>query len=416
MNSITDLGSSWHNGVNQAGNKSFCSYRMGVGVPGYTGFVPVQENISVPHKEASVMRAETCHANERGDGGSLKGPETTHKQDFSLTPAQFGEATAPNALWDTKCARPVGDPPFVRRPSADEGGRKFVATSSYRDYDAGLKSREYPTEMTNLGQLRPPSVAGRERCGTPNPFYTTESSDKGTQVLRALKPSTAPAQPASRPRRAAGSVNLRDAEMSTSYRTDFGLYGCDPSTKTARDPTQICQRATTAEHFAGTSKAAYHPPGYSGFIPATRRNPQASQHGALAKPRDRGNWELSTLFQYAHQMPGCAGYRPQTTINDVGPSRVVDATTTDRFMRAGACGFVPGELGLSMKTLAKTAPQRAAHGKSGAIKKHLFSHESITGALSDNGQHDAEMYYHKSRPYEGRSVAIIKQGHWAPAV
>ena len=42
----------------------------------------------------------------------------------------------------------------------------------------------------------------------------------------------------------------------------------------------------------------------------------------------------------------------------------------------------------------------------------MMSHESLTGNLSDNGRHDAEMYYRTVRPMEGRSVAIIKQGHW----
>ena len=90
-------------------------------------------------------------------------------------------------------------------------------------------------------------------------------------------------------------------------------------------------------------------------------------------------------------------------------------TTTGRFVSSGACHFVRGDLGLSMQTLAKTAPDRSTHGKKGSLKKDLFTHESIVGSLSDNGQHDAETYYHRSRPFEGRSVAIIKQGHWAQA-
>ena len=65
-----------------------------------------------------------------------------------------------------------------------------------------------------------------------------------------------------------------------------------------------------------------------------------------------------------------------------------------------------------MKTLAETAPQRSQHGKSDSLNKEAFSHESLTGNLSDNGRHEAEMYYRNVRPLEGRSVAIIKQGHW----
>ena len=36
MKSWEGLGSNWHNGIGQGGNKSFCAYRLGFGVPGYT--------------------------------------------------------------------------------------------------------------------------------------------------------------------------------------------------------------------------------------------------------------------------------------------------------------------------------------------------------------------------------------------
>ena len=124
------------------------------------------------------------------------------------------------------------------------------------------------------------------------------------------------------------------------------------------------------------------------------------------------NFELQTLFQYPHQIPGYSGYRPQTAINDVGPTRNESLTTSGRDNIAGTNGFKPFDLGLSMKTLAPTAPQRSVFGKSGSMVKEAFSHESLTGAISENGRHEAEMYYRSVRPMEGRSVAIIKQGHW----
>ena len=45
----------------------------------------------------------------------------------------------------------------------------------------------------------------------------------------------------------------------------------------ASDPSQISLCATTGEQSKGTTKATYHPPGYSGFIPRTTRqaNPPA---------------------------------------------------------------------------------------------------------------------------------------------
>ena len=96
----------------------------------------------------------------------------------------------------------------------------------------------------------------------------------------------------------------------------------------------------------------------------------------------------------------------------MGPVRNETATTAGRNNISGTNGFEPFDLGLSMQALATAAPARSVYGKSSSLNKTAFSHESMTGALSDNGRHDAEMYYHKTRPWEGRSVAIIKQGHW----
>ena len=89
--SQSPLGDSMHNGVGQAGNKSFISYRLGYGVPGYTGFVPVEENVSIPSKEAGSRRAPLemrSSQGTHGDGGAICKGGSTFKEDFSLTPAQ----------------------------------------------------------------------------------------------------------------------------------------------------------------------------------------------------------------------------------------------------------------------------------------------------------------------------------------
>ena len=183
--------------------------------------------------------------------------------------------------------------------------------------------------------------------------------------------------------------------------------------KLPSDPTQINFTASTAENYQGTTKATYHPPGYSGFIPETGRNAHATAQGIAPKERTgTKNFQLQTLFQYPQSIPGYAGYRPQTAVNDVGPIRDESLTTSGRDNISATSAFVPGDLGLSLQTLADTAPQRSQFGKTGSLNKNAFSHESMTGSLSDNGRHDAEMYYRTVRPMEGRSVAIIKQGHW----
>jgi len=410
------IGDAFHNGLGTAGNKSFLSYRLGMGVPGYTGFTPMQENIDIPTKTGCSERAPLDRGRAaHGHGGTIKDAASTTKADFSLTPAEFAEGTAPNPLWDVKAARPIGDPPYIRRPP-DTIDRRFIAYSTFRNaYGAGHQEnqQEYPSDVTATGQLRPPTTDHPADAG---PFYTTEymqKSEEGNLLMASKKVLPPGPEPMQRANRQISGVNLRHPALTTSYRDSFGMFGIDPRSKLPAAPNQINFTASTAENYQGTTKASYHPPGYSGFIPETGRNPHAMQQGVCQGARQGTKaFELQTLFQYPHHLPGYAGYHPQTAINDRGPIRDESLTTAGRDNILGTNGFKPGDLGLSMSTLAATAPQRSQFGKTGSLNKNAFSHESMTGALSDNGRHDAEMYYRTVRPMEGRSVAIIKQGHW----
>jgi len=402
-----------------AGNKSFCSYRIGVGVTGYTGFIPASENITIPCKTGSQLRAPLHRGNgEHGDGGTIAKAASTFTDSYTLTPEQFQLGTAPNPLWDVKAKRPVGDPPFVQRPVDPlEGKRPFYGTSTFQEaYNKGLQDAEYPMNVTRTGKLRPPGARPAEK---PDPFYTTEYMQRAADTDELLAAKKHVPMPRPEPyelanREIYSGVALHPAKMSTSYRDAFGAFGVDPRSNIPDHPSEIKFRGSTLENFQGTTKASYHLPGYSGFVPETGKNPRAQQQGLCVEPREgTKNFRLSTLFQYPHQLPGYGGYRPQTNINDVGPVRDESLTTMGRFMASGTCGFEPGDLGLSMKTLAQTAPMRSAHGKQGALHKEIFSHESLEGTLSDNGRNEADKYYHTTRPYEGRSVAIIKQGHWS---
>lgn len=298
-----------------------------------------------------------------------------------------------------------------------------MGKSTFSDsYDQGLEAhqQEYPGNVTHTGQLRPPGanlgVGPGEAGDLANPFYTTEymqKSEEGNLLMASKKVLPPGPAPRERANRQISGVALKNPALQTSYRMSYGAFGVDPRTKLPADPGQIGFTASTVENFQGTTKATYHPPGYSGFIPETGRNPHATTQGVCTGERTgTKNFELQTLFQYPQNIPGYAGYRPQTAVNDVGPVRNELLTTSGRDNVSATSNFQPGDLGLSLQTLAATAPQRSEFGKTGSLNKNAFSHESMTGSLSDNGRHDAEMYYRTVRPMEGRSVAIIKQGHW----
>ena len=57
------------------------SYRLGVGVPGYTGFVPMEENIDIPAKAGCAARAPMDRGHgEHADGGTLLYTKSTTKK------------------------------------------------------------------------------------------------------------------------------------------------------------------------------------------------------------------------------------------------------------------------------------------------------------------------------------------------
>ena len=303
----------------------------------------MHENIDVPHKAGCAARAPLDRgASAHGDGGTVKGPTSSFKIDFSLTPEQFVEGTTPNAQWDTKAPRAIGDPPFVRRPP-DTLDRKFIARSTFSDaYDNGshAKQQDYPLDVTATGLLRPVSTV---HPIDPGPFYRTETQQKSSEgnLLMAPKRILPPGpEPMVRANRQFSGVNLRYPELSTSYRDSFGAFGVDPNSKLPANPAQIKFNASTKEYFQGTTKASHHPPGYSGFIPETGRNVHASGQGQCPAPREGTKaFELQTLFQYPHQVPGYAGYRPVTAINDRGPTRDESLTTSGRANIAATGGF-----------------------------------------------------------------------------
>lgn len=418
-----NLGDTWHNG-NSAGNKSLITYRMGVGVPGYTGFNPAEECVSIPVKAGCMTRAplESLAAGRMANDGSaiVAKDQSTHKSDFTMTPEAFAEATAADYGWDPTKKKNVGDPPFVKRPP-DDRERPFLGASTFRDAFGEIRERPLPSNVTRLGQLRPTTAANNAGEESSNPFYSTEYGMKSSQRLYATAAKfggRGPPMVAGRPRSFVGldKPKLRRELLSTSYRMDFGMFGDDPADKMPQDPSDFSKKATTADQMQGTTKGTYHPPGYTGFIPTATCNAHAVSQSKLENPRDNSGWQLSGLFQFPQNIPGFSGYRPKTSVNDVGPDRNPALTTSGRAAVQGTSGFEPGELGLSLSALARKKPQPSMHGIKAKILDEFFSQEAAGGNISDNGRHEAQIYYCKTRPYEGRSASIIKQPEqWARA-
>lgn len=58
-------------------------------------------------------------------------------------------------------------------------------------------------------------------------------------------------------------------------------------------------------------------PGYGGFIPASKMNRRASEHGDMKNPRPQS---LDLRLFYRHNTPGYTGHAPSAACNDPGPA------------------------------------------------------------------------------------------------
>lgn len=75
-------------------------------------------------------------------------------------------------------------------------------------------------------------------------------------------------------------TNCKRFEGSSTYSRDFGPLGSDPMQHATTVPTQQTLASTTRELNEGTTRAAHHPPGYTGFVPAAATNPAAVEQAA----------------------------------------------------------------------------------------------------------------------------------------
>jgi len=106
---------------------------------------------------------------------------------------------------------------------------------------------------------------------------------------------------------------VRGSSVRSCYQMDVGKAGETPQLRpyTIRNG----MAGTTADLFTGTTKDNYHLPGYSGFIPQSKRNPTVANQG-LAKGCRPANSSLR--LYYDHNLPGYTGHRPNAAGNDFG--------------------------------------------------------------------------------------------------
>jgi len=85
-------------------------------------------------------------------------------------------------------------------------------------------------------------------------------------------------------------------EGSSTYKRDFGPLGSDPMQHATRVASQQTLLSTTRELNDGTTRAAHHPPGYTGFVPAAATNPGALEQASGTSCRPDA--KVSSVAEY----------------------------------------------------------------------------------------------------------------------
>eukprot|EP00879_Flechtneria_rotunda_P019121 GHRR01020076.1.p1 GENE.GHRR01020076.1~~GHRR01020076.1.p1 ORF type:complete len:210 (+),score=81.56 GHRR01020076.1:89-718(+) len=182
-------------------------------------------------------------------------------------------------------------------------------------------------------------------------------------------------------------------EATSSYAKDYGMLGSDPMLRATTQPAEQTSTATTKDLSAGTTRACHHPPGYTGFIPAATLNESAAQQAAGTSSRENVKAAMlpSTLDQYSRgRLAHYTGYKPHGGLGAtaVQPAHGPTQETTQ---------------GLANLQVLKCGPQpvdghHAINSRKGIMNFFTGGGESI----SDNGEADAQQFYARLRPMEGR--------------
>mmetsp|Transcript_22713 Transcript_22713/g.70326 ORF Transcript_22713/g.70326 Transcript_22713/m.70326 type:complete len:342 (-) Transcript_22713:99-1124(-) len=106
---------------------------------------------------------------------------------------------------------------------------------------------------------------------------------------------------------------ISDVPLKSCYQCDMGGRGEGPQTRSYTYKAGMM--STSQDLFRGTTKDTYHIPGYSGHIPASRRNPVAITQGDAAAPRPSRE---SIAMNCNNEVAGYTGHVPRNLMNDRG--------------------------------------------------------------------------------------------------
>jgi len=397
-----------HKGTGQGGNKSMLSWRVDIGVPGYTGYIPSSASIPLPHKGSTEHTGKIAGASvsQRLAAATTKDtlPRSMYSEDMGTVGNNFKPPTkSGGGYWITNASRD-GDPKtFVANTTYSAEVQNGASTATKV---TGLTDKLRPTFPVSYNSLAAAGATESKAApGVTEPlgYVSTYTS----MVVKDPKTGGLVAAGSERPATVAGGgaavleANGRPRDKvlkrsqtavfhgETLYMRNMGTYGSDPISRSAKSEAEITKSCTTAEFNEGTTRKTMQIPGYSGFIPASNQNGTALVQAECYNPRAslKDSMLLSALDQHARdQVPRYCGFRPQVA-NNIKPQQAPTTLTT-----SGKANFEVTST--PMKVLDNSNCRKSEVGT-----MSFFTPGQVS--VSDNGQSNAELYYHCVRPREG---------------
>ncbi|WIA39280.1 hypothetical protein OEZ86_005400 [Tetradesmus obliquus] len=406
-----------HQGPRTAGNKSLLTFRSDVGIPGYTGYTPGWCTVPIP------INGSTQHTGKLPDDGDML--DATAKADLRSTASEYRSTYKADLSNYHPPGRTGGGFWFEERQRKAAGNSPpFLSSTTYKSelLDGQATAQQQLQQSQGLNSnLVTYNVARDRRVQSASPCLreqtlssTTACTSKGeligykttyatTTALAAEKAAGAKAAAAARPMSCTGTERLRLAVMpnagkplfhaSSTYSRDFGSQGSDPMLRATAEPTQQTLAASTRELNDGTTRSCRHLPRYTGFIPAAAVNEAAVQQAAGTSTRADAKAGMlpATLDQYSRsRLAHYTGYKPHAGAGAtaVQPAHGPTAETTQGFANLQVLKYGP-------------QPAHSRH----AINSRKGLMTFFTGGIesvSDNGEADAQKFFAKLRPLEGR--------------
>ncbi|MEW5303044.1 MAG: hypothetical protein WDW36_005775 [Sanguina aurantia] len=415
----------FHNGPNQAGNKSMLTYRPDKGIPGYTGFIPSAVGLPLPTKGSTLHTGKqaTVESYDLHTKGAVRDPRrgSEYVEQYLLRPSQTTPLSKTGGGYWLAQQAGSPSPPFAGATTyrtemltgADNTAHQLKQSQNLSCTIVGYEGARRQQQQAALSLTRAATADPGSRYtlnDRPAPAVTSFNALVGYQTTyggtigrsQRLVDSTKGGAGIQRPSTTQGEdrrvgmprvMQPSMADSHTTYKQEYGEESSDPVARSAGSQRQQTRGATTRDLAAGTTRLVSQLPGYTGRVPGSIYNQKGLAQADRTGPRvcAKSQMMLFTLDQYGRsRVPHYTGHRPRAFKN----------ITTEQLSHGPSDASTYGAANAATTAFGVPAGDHSNYINS---RTGLMTFFSSTGPyISDNGLANAQQYY-KMEP-GGREV------------